>query len=61
MKPKYGVKTKLYYIDTDSFITQIKTEDSYVEIVKDVETRFNTSNDELNKPLPREKIKEWVD
>ena len=49
---------KLYYIDTDSFITQIKTEDSYVDIVKDVETRSNTSNDELNKLFPREKIKE---
>ena len=34
-----------------------KTHDIYVEITKDVETRFDTTNSELEKPLPKEKIK----
>ena len=29
MKPKYQDKTKLCYMDTDSFIIKIKTEDVY--------------------------------
>ena len=29
MKPKYGNKVKLCYTDTDSFITNIKTNDFY--------------------------------
>ena len=32
MKEKYGEKTKLCYIDTDSFIISIKTEDVYKHI-----------------------------
>ena len=39
MKPKYGEKTKLCYMDTDNFIVYAKTED----IAKDVETKFNLS------------------
>ena len=27
VKPKYGEKAKLYYMDTDSFIVYIKTDD----------------------------------
>ena len=34
-------------MDTNSFIVYIKTEDIYKDIVEDVETRFDTSNDEL--------------
>ena len=37
MKPKYGDKVKLCYIDTDSFIMHIKTEDFYEDIANDVE------------------------
>ena len=43
-KPKYGEKIKLCYMDTNSFKVYIKTEDIYVDIAKDVETRFDTSN-----------------
>ena len=32
------------FMDTDSFMVYIKTEDIYVDIVKDVETRSDTSN-----------------
>ena len=43
LKSKYGKKTKLCYMDTDSFITHIKTEDIYKNISEDVKKRFNTS------------------
>ena len=43
-KPKYGENAKLCYIDTDSFIGHIKTEDCYTDIAKDAEARFDTSN-----------------
>ena len=55
VKPKYGEKAKSFYIDTDSFIFCIKTEDIYSDIAEDVETRFHTSNYELNRPLPKQK------
>ena len=58
MKLKYGEKAKLCYMDTDSFMAYIKTEDIYVDIAKDVETRFDISDYELDKLLPRGKIKE---
>ena len=44
-------------ICTDSFIVYIKTEDIYKDITKDIETRFDTSNYELERPLPKRKIK----
>ena len=52
MKPKYGDNVKLCYMDTDSFIMHIKTEDFYKDIAGDVEKRFDTSNYEINRPLP---------
>ena len=45
-------KTWLCSVDTDSFIAYIKTEDIYQIIPKDVETRFGTSNYELERPFP---------
>ena len=41
MKPKEKEKAKLCYVDKDSFIIYIKTEDVYVDITKDVERRFD--------------------
>ena len=32
VKPKYGEKAKLFYMDTDSFIVYIKTDDIYKDI-----------------------------
>ena len=52
MKPKYGNDVKLCYMDTDSFIMNIKTNDFYEDIANDVENRFDTSNYEVNRPLP---------
>ena len=40
MKPKYGNKVKLCYMDTDSLIMNIKTNDFYKDIANDVENRF---------------------
>ena len=45
------------YIDTDSFVVYIKTGYIQLDIAKDVETRFDTSNYELKRPLLEEKIK----
>ena len=57
LKPKYNNKTKLRYMGTDSFIAHIKTEDIYKDILEDVETRFDTSNYNVNRPLPMGKNK----
>ena len=51
MKPKYGDNVKLCYMDTDSFIINIKTEDFCKDIANDVEKRFDTSNYEVDRPL----------
>ena len=42
-------------MDTGSVIVYIKTEDIYVDIAKDVETRFDTSNYELEISFLEEK------
>ena len=52
VKPKYGGKAKLCCMDTNSFIIHVKTDDIYKNIAEDVETRFGTSNYEIEKPLP---------
>ena len=55
IKSKCGHKSKLCYMDTDSFIVYIKTDNIYTYIGKDNETRFDTSNYELDRPLPKGK------
>ena len=60
MKPKYGGNLKLCYMDTDSFIMHTKTEDFYKDIAHDVEKRFDTSNYEVNRPLPTGKNKKVI-
>ena len=54
MRLKYGSKVKLCYMDTDSFVYEIETEDFYRDIAKDVEKRFDTSgySKDDNGPLP---------
>ena len=55
-------KTVLYgYMDTGSFIVYIGTNDIYKDIAEDVETRFETSNYEANRPLPKRKNKKLID
>ena len=43
-------------MDTGS-IVYMKTDDIYKGIAEDVDTRFDTSNFELERPLPNGKIK----
>ena len=57
MKPKYANNVKSCYMDTDSFMINIKTNDFYKDISNDVENRFDTSNYEVNRPLPTGKHK----
>ena len=45
------------YMDPDSFIVYNKTDDKYKDIAEDVEIRFDTSNQELDRPLPKGKNK----
>ena len=47
-------------MNTDSFIMFIKKEDIYKDIAEDVETRFGTSNYELDRPLPKGKNKKVI-
>ena len=59
-KRKYGENGKLFYIDTDSFIVHVKADGIYKDIADDVETRFSTSNFELDRPLPKGKNKKVI-
>ena len=57
IKPKYQQNAKLCYMDTDSFIIHIETEDVYEDIADDVEKRFDISSYEvechsIDRPLP---------
>ena len=59
IKPKYKEKARLCYMDTDSFVMYIKTEDFYKDIAGNVEIWFDTSNyDKKDKrTLQQEKTK----
>ena len=58
VKPKYGEKARLCDLDTGSFIVYIKTDDIYKDNAE--ETRSDTSNYELDRPLPRGKYKKVI-
>ena len=63
IKPKYGDKARLCYMDTDSFVMNIKAEDFYKYIADDVERWFDTSNyDKKDKrpfPIAKNKKVDW--
>ena len=54
IKPKYGDKARLCYMDTDSFVMDIKTDDFYKDIDNDVDKWFDTSNYDKNDNRPLE-------
>ena len=60
MKPKYNNNVIFCYMDTDSFIMDIKTNDFYKDIANDFENRFDTSNYEVKRPLPMGKNKKVI-
>ena len=43
LKPKFKYKVKLLYMDTDSFVLHIETEDFYEDIKNDIHDWFDTS------------------
>ncbi|XP_057308928.1 uncharacterized protein LOC130647182 isoform X1 [Hydractinia symbiolongicarpus] len=53
MQPKYGSKLQLCYMDTDSFVYLIRTEDFYRDNAQDLEDRFDASayNPDDGRPL----------
>ena len=59
-KPKYDNDVKLCYIDMDSFVMNIKTEDFNKDIANDFDKRFDTSNYEVDRPLPTGKNKKVI-
>ena len=52
VKSKYGSRASLRYMDTDSFVINIKTKDFYKDIAENVKERFDTSNYIYDRPLP---------
>ena len=62
IKPKYKDNAKLCYMDADSFIISIKTEDFYKDIANDVERWYDTSKYDENdkRPLPIGKNKKAI-
>ena len=51
VKLKHGENAKPCYMDAENFIVHLKTDDNYKDIAEDVETRFDTSNFEIDKRL----------
>ena len=62
IKPNYQNRAKLCYMNTDSFIIYIKTEDFDEDIANDVEKWFGTSNynGDGERPFPRGKNKKAI-
>ena len=54
MRPRYGSKVKVCYMDSDSFVYEIEIESFYRDIANDVEKRFDTSGytKDDKRPLP---------
>ena len=52
LKPNYKDKLKLCYMDTDSFVIHIFTEDFFKDINNDVVRWFDTSNYDKNDKIP---------
>ena len=62
MTLKYGSKAGMCYMDTDSFVYEIETEDFYRDIANNMEKRFDTSghSKDDNRPLPIGKNKKEI-
>ena len=60
VKKEYGDMVKLCYMDTYILIMNFKTKDFYKDIARDVEERFDTSNYDVDRPLPKGKNKKVI-
>ena len=62
LQPMYNDKIELCYMDTDSFIIYVETEDFYKDISKDVNKWFDTSNysKDIDRPLEKGKNKKVI-
>ena len=62
IKQKYRDRSKLCFMDTDSFVIHIITEDFYKDIANDIERWLDTSNYDKNndRPLPIAKNKKVI-
>ena len=47
-------------MDTHSFIVNVKTDDISNDIAEDLDRKFNTSNCEINRPLPKGRNKKVI-
>ena len=54
IKPKYGDKARLCYMDKDRFVMDIKTEDFFKDINSGVDKWFDTSAYDKNDNRPLE-------
>ena len=54
------MKPKSCYMDTDSLVMNMETADFYKDIANDVEKKFDTSNYEVDRPLPIRKNKKVI-
>ena len=62
IKQKYRDRSKLCFMDTDSFVIHIATEEFYKDIANDIERWLDTSNYDKNndRPLPIAKNKKVI-
>ena len=62
LQPKYKDKVKICYMDTDSFIIHVETEDFYKDIAEDANKLFDTSgyNEKDQTSLPVGKNKKII-
>ena len=60
-KTKIWTQSKTVYVNT-GFIVYIKRENIYKDAAEDVEAKIDTSNYEIDRPLPNKKIKKsnWI-
>ena len=60
VKPKYSENAKLCYMDTDGFIVHVKTDEIYKNLSEHDETRFDTSDFEIDRLLTKRKNKKAI-
>ena len=54
LRPKFKDKMQLLYMDTDSFVLEIETDDFFEDTKCDLKEWFDTSNYDKNMVLPDE-------